>query len=84
MKFHYVLENIFPKAEEIQLIFDYKLSIVKLFIHINIPIWVEVDHHFSLKLAIKNACNYVDLLDYRNNFGFQVVYLKFDNINNIS
>ncbi|CAD8120758.1 unnamed protein product [Paramecium sonneborni] len=73
-----------PKADEIQLMFECKLSIVKLFIHSDTPIWVEVDHHYSVKSVIKSACNYVGLQNYWNHFGLLAVHSKFDNIYNTS
>ncbi|CAD8186949.1 unnamed protein product [Paramecium octaurelia] len=73
-----------PKADEIQLMFECKQSIVKLFIHSDTPIWVEVDHHYSVKSVIRSACNYVGQQNNWNHFGLIVVHTKFDNIYNTS
>lgn len=38
-----------PSSEEIHLMFECKMPVVNLLLHSETPIWVEIDHHYSVK-----------------------------------
>ncbi|CAD8084355.1 unnamed protein product [Paramecium sonneborni] len=56
-----------PSKEEIQLMFECKQPIVKLMIHSDTPLWIELEHHYSVQQVIKQICN---LINQQNNWMF--------------
>lgn len=62
--------------------FECKQVVVKLLLHSETPIWVAIDHQYSVANVVKAACSYIDKLDRQHHFGLQIIERKNNNIVN--
>ncbi|CAD8081389.1 unnamed protein product [Paramecium primaurelia] len=73
-----------PSKDELQLMFECKQPIVKLMIHSDTPLWVELEHHFSVQQVIKQACNVINQQNNWKYFGLMIVQSKNESVFNTS
>ncbi|CAK87739.1 unnamed protein product (macronuclear) [Paramecium tetraurelia] len=73
-----------PSKDELQLMFECKQPIVKLMIHSDTPLWVELEHNFSVQQVIKQACSLINQQDNWMYFGLMVAQSKTEVIYNTS